>query len=92
MAHTPVQQRCVGDQDNSGGAGKTPNALVFEEDPFSGLLAYPTSPVSFRHGKLMVFTTVCVCVGGALPSVPSLAVLDITAVNTLGMKVWVPMQ
>ena len=39
--------------------------LLCLKDPFSGLLAYSTSPVSFRHSELMVFTTVCV--GGLSP-------------------------
>ena len=42
--------------------------LLCLKDPFSGLVAYPMSPVSFRHGELMVFTTVCVG-WGALPQV-----------------------
>ena len=33
VADTPAQQRCVGDQDNSGAAGKASSALVFER-PF----------------------------------------------------------
>ena len=62
--------------------------LLCLKDPFSGLVAYPLSPVSFRHGELMIFTTVW---RGGSP-IGTWHVLDITAVNTLGMNVWVPVQ
>lgn len=59
VAHTPAQQRCVGDKTTQVELERHP-VLLCLKDPFSGLLAYSTSPVSFRHSELMVFTTVCV--------------------------------